>query len=266
MFRKIVLTASAAALVAAGLGVSSGSSAFAAKPTITANTGSSVHCDITASVKLNPPLRDNWIKADHAGDANTFVKNLPNTTYAPAAPEHVTVKGAGTCTGTVTQDGGAHTYAVTKVKVGLVDEAAFPTTDPGTCKGLFVDDMVPSVARYKVTLSYTSPTAKVVATTVTHAEITATFGVENGTITGSFAGGTSAAQGIPDAHTLSVYADENFDGPGTGPKSATSTSQAAPNECQAGLKVKTTGATLKAPKGFKKITMVAGSTLDISKP
>lgn len=268
MIRKIVLGASALALSAAGLGLSGSGSAFAGKPTIIAGTGSDIHCEITGSAKLSPALKDDWIKADHSSDPNVNVKNIPNTPYAPSAPGHVSVKAGGPCTGTVTD--GTHTASVTKVKVTLVDEAAHPTVEDGSCYNLlFQEDPPPppSTARYKSTLTYTSPTAKVVSTTVTDAQLDSTFGVSGGTITGSFAGGTSAAQGFPDGTTLGLLADENADGPGSGPKAATSSSPNAPNICQAGLKIKPTSATLKAPKGFKKIGLVnPGSTVDISKP
>ena len=173
----------------------------------------------------------------------------------------VTVKGSGTCTGTVTD--GTNTASVTAVKFSLTkDPAHLGNTSEATCTALETG-MPPSTAKYNVTISYKSDTAKIADTTITDAVIPpVSFTISGGTISGSFAGGSSTANGIPDATTVGAVTQ-------SAPTSTTPT-PAFP-QCQPTLTVKTSGkgvttATLKPPKGLKKVLLVTGSTLALSKP
>jgi hypothetical protein len=81
------------------------------------------------------------------------------------------------------------------------------------------------------------------------------FTLASTSITGSFAGGTSTATAYVDPTTFSVLANS--------PK-ASSTSPVAPDVCEPSLKIKKAGhpdevASLKAPKGFKKLSLGHGA-------
>lgn len=259
MIRKLLIGASALAVASAGLVAASTATAAAGTPTITAGPGSSISCNITASVKVSPSLKNDWIQSQHTSDPVAAVAAIPDTTFASNGPVIVTVKGTGTCTGTVTD--GINTAPVTAVKFSLTnDPAHLGNTSEATCTSL-VTGIPPSTAEYDTTISYTATGAKVTPTTVTDQVIPpATFNITGGTVSGSFAGGTSSATGVPDSTTVSAVLQ-------AAPTSANPV-PAFP-QCQPSLKIKTTShgttATLKAPKGLKKIGIVAGSTLNISR-
>lgn len=258
MFRTVIKSALAVSLAAGGVIALSSTPAFAGKPTITAGAGSSISCTITAGVKLSVPLKNDWVKSAHSTDPVAAVAALANTQFAGNGPEVVTIKGKGTCTGTVTD--GTNTASVTAVKFSVTNDPAFMgSTGEATCSGLLTNTP-PSTAKYDSTISYTSPTAKITPSTVTQQVIPpASFNLSGGTVSGSFAGGTVGALGVPDSTTISALTQ-------AAPTSANPV-PAFP-QCQPSLKVKTTKtgttATLKAPKGLKKISMIAGSSLTAS--
>jgi hypothetical protein len=272
MIRKFVLTASAVALAAGALGFATAGAA-SAKPNaapITAGAGSSLSCsNLTAAVKVSPSLEDDWVKADHSSDPDPKVVAIPNTSYAPPPPEKISGKAASaSCSGSTAKQG-ALTSNISKIAVTLASEAAHPTTTDGSCIGLADSALgigAPSTAEYLVTIKYTAAAGqlKVNPTTITDATIpsgTGNFTISGGTVTGSFAGSTNLqiAAGANSA-TIGLFSQELA---GT---TATSTSPAAPNVCQAGLKIKGPGtgpkdsATLVKPKGLKAIGLDPASS------
>jgi len=270
MIRKFVLTASAVALAAGSIGLATAGTASArpnAAP-ITAGAGSSLSCDtLVSKVGVKPSLEDDWVKADHSSDPDPKVVALPNTSYAPSPPEHISGKASSaSCSGS-TAKAGALTTTITKIAVTLADEAAHPTTTDGSCIGL-ADSALgigsPSTAEYKVTIKYTASPLKVNPTTITDAVIpsgTGNFTISGGTVTGSFAGSTNLQISAgAAASTINLFSQELA---GT---TATSTSPAAPNVCQAGLKIKGPGtgpkdsAALVKPKGLKAIALDPSSS------
>jgi len=266
MIRKLVMAASAAALVGGSVFAAVGSSAGAAT-TITAGAGSSLNCiNLSASVKLSPPLKDDWVKSEHSTDPNADVKALPNTPFAPPAPEGISGKGSSSSCGSSVAKQNAATATITKVALTIASDPNHGTQDPGSCIGLAssaVGTGDPSPAQYTVTIKYTATGAKVTPTTITHATIpagTGDFTVSGGTVSGSFAGSTNMAiHATADDATTAIFIDE-LTGPNGHPKTATSASPAAPNVCQAALKIKTGdkhSAQLKKPKGLKAIGVKA---------
>jgi len=259
MFKTVMKSALAVSLVAGGAIALSSTPAFAGKPTITAGTGSSLHCDITASIKLSVPLKNDWVKSAHASDPNAAVAAIADTTFAGNGPEGTSIKGSGTCTGTVTD--GTNTASVTAIKFSVTnDPAHLGNTGEETCSGLLTNSP-PSTSTYDSTISYTSSSAKITPTTATNQTIPGgSFNLVGGVITGSFAGGSLSAAGVPDSTTISALTQSA--------PTSTSPTPAFP-QCQPSLSLKTKKgvdtATLKAPKGLKKISMVAGSTLTASK-
>lgn len=259
MIRKFLVGASALAVAVTGLVATTATTAGAAKPTITAGAGSHVVCDITASVKLSPSLKDDWVQSQHSTDPVAAVRAIANTTFASNGPVIITVKGKGTCTGTVTD--GVNTAPVTSVKFTVTnDPAHLGSSSEATCSALVLG-VPPSTAEYDTTIAYKATGANVTPTTVQDQVIPpVSFNITGGTVSGSFAGGSSSAVGDPDSTTVSAVAQP--------PASSTSPTPAFP-QCQPALKIKTskgvTTATLKAPKGLKKVGIVTGSTLTLSR-
>jgi hypothetical protein len=260
MIRKVFIGAGALVLAAVGLVAISSSTAGAKTPTITAGPGSHITCNFTASVKLSPSLKNDWVKSQHTTDPVAAVAALPDTVFASNGPVIIKVKGTGTCTGTVTD--GVNTASVTAVSFSLTnDPAHLGNTSEATCSSL-VTGIPPSTAKYDTAIKYTATGAKVTPTTVTDQVIPpVSFNITGGTVTGSFAGGTSSATGVPDTTTVDAVIQA--------PATSTNPVPAFP-QCQASLKIKTNGkgvttASLKHPKGLKKVGIVAGSTLAISR-
>ncbi len=267
MFKRIVLTASAVALATGGLVAGGVGAAGAAKPLITAGPGSSVDCSITALAKVKGPLRDNWIAADHQTDPNAAVRALPDTLFAPPGPVAIKAKANSvSCTGTLTD--GVNTATVASAKINLVNNLSFPgSTDPATCAGLIAPDPLnPSTARYDATIKWKATGAKVADTTITAAEITSggAFEISGGTISGSFAGGTSSTSANPDLATLGQFLSSTEIQPGA----VTSSTPEAGGPCQPSLKLGqkkgVDTAKLKKGKGIKKLTLDTG-TFSISR-
>lgn len=261
MFRKIAVVVAGLAVATGGLVATTAGVSGAAKVTITAGPHSSISCNVTAKVKLSPALKNNWIQSQHASDPDPAVRGIPNTTLAANGPIMVSVKGSGSCTGTVTD--GVHSAPVTAVKISLVnDPAHLGSATPATCTSLLTG-VPPSTAEYNTTISYTASGAAVTPTTITDQVIPpATFSVSGGTVSGSFAGGSATTNGIPDTTTILALTQA--------PASSADPVPAYP-QCEASLKIKPAStkhpesATLKAPKGLKKVAIVAGSTLTVSR-
>jgi hypothetical protein len=284
MIRKYFMAASAVALAAGSFGLATAGTASASTPTITAGAGSSLNCsNVKATVKVSPALKDNWVHADHQAttganaEPNSDVRAIPDTTYAPPAPTHVTGKAtSSTCHSSSATDG-TNTAAITGITVTLADEPAHPTTSPGSCIGL-VDGAIgtgpPSTAEYKVTITYKATGAKVTPTTMTDAVIpegTGNFTVDGGTVTGSFGGSTNlqVSAGV-NAATAGIFGQE-ITGPapdGTTVANSTVNKGKAPNACQPGVKIKGSpsvpskphSATPVAPKGLTEIGIDPSST------
>jgi len=262
MLRKFALAASAVALAGGSLALSAGP-ATAGAPPINAGAGSSLSCDnIKASVKLNPKLKDDWVKSEHSGDSNAAVRAIPNTQFAPTAAENVIGKASSaSCSGSIAKSGPTTSHIV-KIKATMVSDPAHPTTDPDSCTGL-VNSTVggTSTARYNVTIKYTvaAGNAKVNPTTISHAEISSQpgylFTVSNGTVTGSFAGSSDfAINANVDTATTQLFASV------AARQVATSSHPKAYNACEPGLKIKGSTATLVPPKGVSKIGIDPANT------
>ncbi len=261
MFKRLLVGTAALVIGTTGLVVVTAGVSGAGKPIIIAGPGSSVSCNITASVKLTPPLKNDWVAAAHASDPDPAVVALPNASFGFgfSGPVLVLLKGSGTCTGTVTD--GVNTASVTGVKFSLSnDPAHLGSSSDATCSSL-VTGVPPSTAEYDTLVGFTSSTAKIMPTTVTDQTIPpASFSTGGGVITGSFAGGSASSVGVPDSTTIGAIT-----------QSAPTSTNPVPTypQCQPSLKLKTgkdgPEATLKAPKGLKKISLVTGSTLDFSR-
>jgi len=131
VFRKLIVGAAALAVGCTGLVAASAGVSGAMSPTITAGSGSHITCSITASIKLSPSLKNDWVKSDHSTDPVQAVKDIVDTTFAVNGPEVVALKGVGTCTGNVTD--GINTAPVTSIKFTLNSDPAHPGAyeDPG---------------------------------------------------------------------------------------------------------------------------------------
>jgi hypothetical protein len=183
MFKRIVLSATAAALALSGVVVMSGP-AGAAKPTITA-TGNA-NCSISGKIKIVPPLTD----------TNTV-------------PSHITGKLKGTCTGSTEQG-----VTPNKVKIGIT----YTTDGPGTCGGL----AQPGEAPFAVSLSWKGDGGKINPSTASLKGFVLTgvpnfgFNLPNpnapsprSTVTGSYAGTNNAsAHAHIDVPDTSVCANQ----------------------------------------------------------
>lgn len=266
MSKTLIKSALALAVAAGGLIALSAAPAAAAKPTIIAGPGSSISCDITGVAKLSVPLMNDWVASAHASDPVAAVVALADQMYALNGPENTTIKGKGTCTGTVTD--GTNSASVTAVKFTVTTDPAHQgNTGEQTCVALLTNNP-PSTTQFDSVISYsTTDPAKIAPSNVTGQTLAPlSFSLVGGTVTGSFAGGTIGAVGVPDATTITAIT-------AAAPTSAAPTPTS--NKCQPTLKVKTnklgTTATLLPPKGLKVIHLVgpiapnAGSTFSASR-
>jgi len=261
MFRKLAVVVAGLAVATGGLVATTAGVSGAAKPTVTAGPGSHISCNVTAKVSVTPSLKNNWIQSQHATDPDAAVRAIVNTTFAANGPVLISAKGSGTCTGTVTD--GVNTLPVTGIKFSLANDPAHPgSSTPATCTSLLTG-VPPSTAEYNTNISYKATGGKVTPTTITDQVIPpVSFSISGGTISGSFAGGTATTNGVPDTTTVGAITQL--------PASSTAPVSAFP-QCEASLKIKPASskhpesATLKPPKGLKKIGIIAGSTLVISR-
>jgi len=246
--KTLMRSALAASIAAGGVIALTSGTAGAAKPIITAGAGSSISCAITKVAHLSVPLMNDWVASAHASDPVAAVAALANRQYAQNGPVLTTIKGGGTCTGTVTD--GTNSATVTSVKFSVTDDPAhLGNTGEATCTGLVLNSP-PSTTEFDSTISYkTTDNAKIAPTTIVDQTLAAhTFNLVGGTVSGSFSGGSVAADGVPDSTTVTALS-------AAAPTSASPTP--ASNKCQPTLKVKTgktgTTATLAPPKGLKVI-------------
>jgi hypothetical protein len=267
MIRKFAVAAAAGAIALSGLAAFGGGVASAKTIKITAGAGSHVHCELAASTaKVKPALKDNWIASDHQDDSVAAVRAIPNTPFADNGP--VTVKSKPTtqsCTGTFTD--GVNSATPVSAKISLASDPLHPGgTDPASCANLIAPTGPPSTARYNIKIKWTATGGKVADTLVTDAAITSggSFSVGGGTISGSFAGGTSSTASNADAATVNLFLSSTQLQP-----KLVSSSQTNGGACQPSLQVKTTAkgttAKLKKPKGIKTIGLAAGGDFDISR-
>jgi hypothetical protein len=223
MLRRIGLTAVAVALGFGGAAAAFASPAGAAKPDLGNATGN-VTCQITAKVKISPPLKDSVV-----------APNLtPSTTTAKTKSTSCTSNG-----GTI------GTFMNGGKSKGLVTSTG---TEPGTCTGLAEPGDTPFTSE----ITWKPSGAKANGSSITFANVGATetldgfllpaageTGKGTSVITGSFAGHTAWAfanlGGLPD---ISKCFDVTTVKPGKNGK---------PD------KVKT-----KAAKGLKKLVVVSG--------
>lgn len=267
MFKVLMKSALAASLAAGGLVALAAVPASAATIKVTAGTGSTVNCNLTATAKLKPALKLDWVASQHSSDPQAAVKALPNTTLSDPSPAALSAKGTGTCTGSATD--GVNTLPVTAVSLKIVTDPAVPGTGPATCGSLLTGNG----AKYNATLKYTATNGKVNSTTITDMNLAPSlsplgFTFSGGTIAGSFAGGTAQALGLVDPSLTSIL----FQAPETGAQALAGSYVSL--GCQPTLKVKAVKgdpstiatATLKAAKGVKAIATLPTSTLALSVP
>jgi hypothetical protein len=185
MLRKIGMTAAAVAIGFAGVAALA-SPASAGKPVLGAATGN-VTCQITAKVKISPPLSDSVI--------------APNTT-----PSTTTAKTKST---SCTSSGGTIGTFMTGGKAkGLVTSTG---TEPGTCTGL----AAPGDTPFTAVVTWKPAGAKADPSNITFANVGATEALDGfllpaageagkgtSTVSGSFAGNDAWAfanlGGLPD--------------------------------------------------------------------
>jgi hypothetical protein len=260
MIRRIATAATAGALALGGLAAFGLGSASAAT-VITAGAGSHLSCTtIKSKSTLSPALKDNWVKADHSSDTDTGFKNIPDTTFSSLGPETVNGKTSiSGCTGTVVQ--GANSATVKKITVILSGDPAHPgLANPATCVAL-VNPAAPAPTdkKYVVDAAFKSGTkgfsiANMHATNVSLTGAGAGFDVGGGTITGSFAGGTSTTHANVDGKTLTAFLSSSYFTTLTHSNAAT-----AGKPCQASAKLKKGVWSLKPPKGISKIGIASGT-------
>jgi hypothetical protein len=282
MIRRIVIGTSAAALAVAGLAaVGVGTAGAAPKPIIQSVSSGHVTCHISAKAKIAPALKNNWVKADHQGDTfggPTFpVRALPDAQFASTTPVQTSAKAKSIdCSGSVSGTGvnGPGTATVTGIKITLTQVSNSVDNPPlntagSTCLGLVAGtDEGDQAATYSSLVSFKTSGAKIDPTTTTGDTITPVvdvngvgFSISGGTVTGSWAGGSGGSTAYVGPEVLAAV----------GAPAATG---AAPNPnptCQANLKLKAAtskkaaSASLKGPKGLKKIATLPSSTFTLDK-
>jgi hypothetical protein len=295
MIRKIALAGASAAVALAGVAALSGT-ASAAPITVTSVTSASIQCDLApTTAKISPALKNNWVAANHNGlndvgpaaagadsnlqevghggtwndnEANAHVKALPNTKFSTDGNNTVSSKSkTASCTGSVTAPNG--TFPVASLKIQLLNFTNGTDNPPlntdNTCSGLLAGTPAGDVgATYSAIIEPKLVGAKMSPKTsqtdglnlVAGGGGAIGFQISGGTTTGPLAGSNSKTTAyVP----LSVVATVG----------ATPATSAAPvpagtgTQCQASLKIKADkpgkpgSASLKGPKGFKKIPVGA---------
>jgi hypothetical protein len=273
MIRRIALAGAAGALALAGLAASGIGGAGAAPVVVTNATSANISCTIATTAKIAPALKNNWDQQAHEaadGETNPYVQAIPDTKFNTDGPNSVSAKAKSiTCSGSATD--GTNTATVTGVQLTLLGGTQAidnpPLQDDNTCAGLLAGTAPEdTAATYKSDVKFKTTGAKMVNATATGIALAPAgigFGLTGGTWAGSLAGGNGKTQAnLASGDTLAQV---------TSPPA--SSSQPVPNgtQCEATLKVKadkpgkpgTGSASLKAPKGLKKIP-VGQSFLDPS--
>jgi len=259
MFKQIVKIGLAVALTGGGAIALSTVTAGAAKVVITAGPGSSASCSLTATAKLAPALKNDWVASP--GDSVPAVAALPNTQFGSPGPVATSAKATGSCTGTATD--GTNTATITGIKklTIAVDPAHPGSSAEATCSSLLAG----STAQFNTTIEWSTSGDKVANTTVTDSAIGISlspigFTFSGGTVSGSFAGGSISSLGTVSPAVIAEVTQPQETGAQAQANSYTSLG------CEPTLKLKTNGkgvttASLKKPKGFKEIVVSSGSTL-----
>ena len=281
ILRTTVKAAVAASLVAGGFIALTAIPAAAKTVIITASGSSSLNCSITATVKISPALKDDWTQT---ADFYTAVAAIPSTLFAQQTPGATSSKAAGTCTGTVTD--GTNSFTATNanpilVSAKLATDPANPGTGENSCAALVAATGTP--AEYNTSIKFTTPTGsgyKITSTTITDSTLAHQisppgFVLTGGTISGSFAGGTSSSTDLIDPNLGDVPIAALIQPAETGADALAATYVSL--GCQPTLKIKLSktdttpgtpgyigSASLKAPKGIKSIAIITGSTLDFA--
>jgi hypothetical protein len=275
MIRRIALAGAAGALALGGLALTGLGNAGAAPVIINVADSANISCTIASTAKLSPALKNNWDQQAHEaadGETNPYVQAIPDTKFNTDGPNTVSSKAKSiSCTGTATE--GTKVATISGVQLTLSNDVAAvdnpPLQDDNTCAGLLAGTSPEdTAATYKTDVKFkTVPGgAKMVnanATGIALAPAGIGFGLTGGTWGGSLAGGNGKTQAnLASGDTL---------GQVTSPPA--SSAQPVPQgiQCEATLKIKadkpgkpgTGSASLKAPKGLKKIP-VGQSFLDPS--
>jgi hypothetical protein len=259
MIRRIALAGAAGALALGALAASGVGGAGAAPVTITNATSANISCTIAAKAKIAPALKNSWKQSEHASDPEPAVVAIPDTPFATQGVDASVSSKAKSiaCTGSATD--GTNVATITGVKVELgpgtpgVDNP--PLQEDNTCTGLLAGTQPgDTAATYTSTVTFKTSGAKLAPTSISGLGIAPSgvgFALTGGTLSGSLAGGNGKTQAYVDGNTLAAL-------------TAAPASSTAPNPnptCQANLKLKTkkgvTTASLKGPKGLKKITIGA---------
>jgi hypothetical protein len=292
MIRKIALAGAGAAVALAGLAALAGP-ASAKSVTLTSIDSANISCNIAPTkASVVPALKNNWVQANHNGvndvvagdplgdpvrvegtgtgqwndtETNAHVKAIPNTKFSTDGNNTVSSKSKTTsCTGSVTKTG-VGTFPVTSLKVELsnftngVDNN--PQNTDNTCQGLLAGTPANDVAAtYKATITPKLTGAKMAESTTTGLSLVAGgggaigFQISGGTTTGPLAGSNSLTTAYVTGDVLAAVSQTP----------ATSANPAPPkpgSSCEGSLKIKADkpgkpgSATLKGPKGFKKINV-----------
>jgi hypothetical protein len=265
MIRRIALAGAAGALALGALAASGIGGAGAAPPLISVATSATIDCSITAKAVLSPALKNSWDQQAHEpadGETNALVNAIPDTKFTTDGDNVVTSKAKSVaCTGSATD--GTNVATIVSVKISLGSGTAAvdnpPLQEDNTCAGLLAGTQPGDVAAtYTSTITFKTSGAKLAPTTTSGQGIAPSgigFGVTGGTVSGSLVGGTGKTQAnLSDGATLTAVTAAP----------ATSTNPVpTSNKCEATLKLKPTSATLKPPKGLKKIP-IGQSFLDPS--
>jgi hypothetical protein len=246
--KKQALAATSVVLVTLGMTAVTATSAWAGKPTITLGPGTSINCQITAKVKLTPSLKNDWSQAAHTTDPDPTVVALPDTVFASNGPTTTSAKAKGTCTGTVSD--GTQSFPVSSLKLTTSSTSGDSLTE-ATCSGLATPSATTTFST-TITLKAVGANVNPITTTSNLATLIDTHGV-------GFQLGILSATGITGTPSglTNAYVDANTIGAILSTPSTSTVPSTSP--CEATIKFKKGVATLKAPKGFKKIAIGPGA-------
>ena len=262
--------------------------ADAATVTLNAGTGSSVTCTITGSVKISPPLMDNWDHTQHTNDPNTnetvkaAMASIPDVPFSAGhVPVTTTSKSTATCSGTAvdpTITTGPNSAPITSATITSTSISS--GTNDATCLNL--NSSTGSTDLHSIITWKTTASGFKIAASDVHSDVSqlidghgAGFKITPTSSTGSFAGGSGETDAYVDKATIDALGDGAASGnPPTFDNGAPLGAFGNPVLCQPTLSEKFTPASsgpaqgssdaiaikLKKPKGLKAITI--GPALD----
>jgi len=293
MIRKIALAGAGAALALAGIAALA-TPASAGKPVITSVTSANIQCNLAPTkASVTPALKNNWVAANHNGiqdvgpavangdpvrqetgpgasytdsETNAHVIALPNTKYSTDGANTVGSKSKTvSCTGSVT--GAAGTFGVTSLKIELANFTQGTDNNPqntdNTCQGLLAGTPANDVAAtYKATVSPKLNGANLSPKSFETTGLSLVAG-GGGAVGFQISGGTAGAPFTgANQKTTAYITGDVLAAVAAGPATSAAPTQAkAGSQCEASLKIKDDkpgkpgSATLKGPKGFKKINV-----------